>query len=113
DLYAKASVEKALLGYEGTVMVITHDRALLDNVAETIFDLKDGALTTFSGNYSAYRKKAGKARLSTGGDRYEATKKFTDWGSGKKYQKGDRIKIPEGELDNYNWAIDNGFLKKK
>ncbi len=113
DLYAKASVEKALLDYEGTIMVITHDRALLDNVAEMIFDLKDGALTTFSGNYSAYRKKAGKAKLSTGGDMYEATKKFKDWGSGKKYQKGDRIRIPEGDLDNFKWAIDNGHLKKK
>ncbi len=113
DLYAKASVEKALRDYEGTVMIITHDRALLDSVAENIFDLRDGALSTFSGNYSDYRKKAGKAKLSTGGDLYEVTKKFTDWISGKKYQKGDRIRIPEGDMEKFAWAVENNHLKKK
>ncbi|MCK4757603.1 MAG: ABC-F family ATP-binding cassette domain-containing protein [Thermoplasmata archaeon] len=113
DMYAKASVEKALADYGGTVMIITHDRAVLDNVADIIFDLKDGALTTFYGNYSEYRRHAGKAGLSTGGDVYEVIKKFTDWSSGKKYQKGERIRIPEGELDKYEWAIENKHLKKK
>ncbi len=113
DLYAKASVESALLDYEGTTIIISHDRALLDNVVDNIFELSDGALKTYAGNYSSYRKQKGKAGLSKGGDLYEVTKTFTDWKQKKKFKQGQKIRIPEGEMANYEWAIENKFIVKR
>jgi ATP-binding cassette subfamily F protein 3 len=54
DLEGKAFLEKLILNYPGTVVIISHDRYLLDRVASHIVELEDGKLTTFEGNYSEY-----------------------------------------------------------
>ncbi|MDD4308424.1 MAG: ABC-F family ATP-binding cassette domain-containing protein [Thermoplasmata archaeon] len=113
DIYAKASMEQALADYQGTVLVISHDRAMLDAVVNRIFEVRDGALKTYTGNYSDYIRAKGKTTLSSGGDTYEVTKKYTDWTTGKKYVKGQVLKISGAELEGHRFAIDNGFLTKR
>ena len=51
DLEGKAFLEKMILNYPGTVVIISHDRYLLDRIASHIVELEDGKLTTFEGNY--------------------------------------------------------------
>jgi ATP-binding cassette subfamily F protein 3 len=60
DLFSKESLEKALSGYDGTLLLISHDRYFLDKLVTIIFELKNGVLTRYEGNYSDYlaRKKA-------------------------------------------------------
>ena len=113
DIYAKAAMEQALADYQGTVLVISHDRAMLDAVSNRIFEVRDGALKTYTGNYSDYVKARGKTALSTGGETYEVTKKYTDWTTGKKYVKGQILKISGAELEGHRFAIENGFLAKR
>jgi ATP-binding cassette subfamily F protein 3 len=113
DIYAKASMEQALADYPGTVLVISHDRAMLDAVVNRIFEMRDGALRTYTGNYSDYLRARGGPILSSGGDTYEVTKKYTDWTTGKKYAKGQVLKISGAELEGHRWAIENGFLAKR
>jgi ATP-binding cassette subfamily F protein 3 len=55
DLAGKAYLEQLILGYPGAVVIISHDRYLLDAVVTHIAEIEDGRLTTFSGDYSAYR----------------------------------------------------------
>jgi len=59
DLAAKAMLEKTIAGYEGAVVIVSHDRYLLDAVAEEIADLEDGKIQVYIGNYSehAYEKR--------------------------------------------------------
>ncbi len=45
----------ALKRYEGALLLVSHDRALLDDVATVIAELQDGKITLYPGNYSAYR----------------------------------------------------------
>lgn len=47
-------VEKKLKEYQGSILLVSHDRTLLDNVCDTIWELEDGEITEYSGNYSAY-----------------------------------------------------------
>ncbi len=47
-------VEKKLKEFQGTVLLISHDRTLLDSVCDTIWELSDGEITEYSGNYSDY-----------------------------------------------------------
>ncbi|HLZ80472.1 MAG TPA: ABC-F family ATP-binding cassette domain-containing protein, partial [Ktedonobacteraceae bacterium] len=54
DLHAKAWLEQYIRDYPGTVLIISHDRHLLDRAAKKIFALEDGALEEFAGNYSFY-----------------------------------------------------------
>lgn len=49
------SLEKTLSEFKGALVLISHDRALLDSVCTSIWELEDGNITVIPGNYSAYR----------------------------------------------------------
>src|SRR5260370_9399608 len=54
DLEAKAWLEQYMRSYPGTVLVISHDRQLLDRAVRKIFELEDGKISEYAGNYSYY-----------------------------------------------------------
>lgn len=54
DIPAKDNLERIINHYPGAVVIISHDRYLLDGVATHIAELERGALTLYHGNYSAY-----------------------------------------------------------
>ena len=54
DLEAKAWLEQYIQSYPGTVLIISHDRQLLDRVVKRIFELEDGKISVYMGNYSYY-----------------------------------------------------------
>lgn len=54
DLDAKDRLEQFIRGYRGAVIVVSHDRYLLDSTVDHIANLADGQLELFRGNYSAY-----------------------------------------------------------
>lgn len=55
DLRGKEFLEKLIADYPGAVVIVSHDRYLLDIVAEEIAELEDGKLTLYVGNYSEYQ----------------------------------------------------------
>jgi ATP-binding cassette subfamily F protein 3 len=54
DLTAKAHLERFIRDYEGAVVIISHDRYLLDEAVTKIAELEDGRLTIYPGTYTAY-----------------------------------------------------------
>jgi ATP-binding cassette subfamily F protein 3 len=56
DTEALDWLEDTLRGYPGAVMVVSHDRYFLDAVTTRILELDDGAVRSFAGNYSDYRR---------------------------------------------------------
>ena len=54
DFEGKARLEQLIDGYRGGVVIISHDRYLLDVVAGEIAELEDGRITLYPGNYSEY-----------------------------------------------------------
>jgi ATP-binding cassette subfamily F protein 3 len=54
DLLAKAWLEYYIQTYPGAVMIISHDRQLLDHAVKRIVALEDGAISNYAGNYSYY-----------------------------------------------------------
>jgi ATP-binding cassette subfamily F protein 3 len=54
DLPGKAYLEQVILDYPGAVVIISHDRYLLDAIATHIAEIEDGHLTTFAGDYTTY-----------------------------------------------------------
>jgi ATP-binding cassette subfamily F protein 3 len=55
DIASTEVLEDTLEGFEGTLLVISHDRYFLDRVVDRIVDLEDGALTVYPGGYSDYQ----------------------------------------------------------
>ncbi len=54
DIVSIRWLEKFLSRHEGTVIVISHDRRFLDNVASHVLDVDWGTITLYTGNYSAF-----------------------------------------------------------
>lgn len=63
DLPAKRALETIIRGYPGCVVIISHDRYLLDEVATQIVELENGRVTQYNGNYSAYANERAIRRL--------------------------------------------------
>ena len=56
DLDSIDWLQGLLVGFKGSVMLITHDRAFLDGVATRIVELDRGILRSYPGNFSAYER---------------------------------------------------------
>ncbi len=54
DLPGKMYLEKLIREYDGTVVIISHDRYLLDAAVTHIAEIEDGKLSLFEGDYSSY-----------------------------------------------------------
>ena len=54
DLAGKAFLEKFIQKYDGAVIIVSHDRYLLDRVVDAIADLEDGRIEVYPGTYSEY-----------------------------------------------------------
>ena len=56
DLPSCEVLENALDEFEGTVLVISHDRYFLDRVVDRVVELEGGQLEAYLGNYTDYRQ---------------------------------------------------------
>lgn len=54
DITSRATVEKALQDYKGTVIVVSHDQVFMQRVTNRIFEIENGQLRVFPGNYEDY-----------------------------------------------------------
>ncbi|MHB2151050.1 ribosomal protection-like ABC-F family protein [Calditrichota bacterium LG25] len=54
DLKSREALEFALNDYDGTLLLISHDRYFLDKLVQKVVEIKDGKLYEYEGNYSDY-----------------------------------------------------------
>ena len=64
DLRAKDVLLDALMDYSGTVVFVSHDRYFIDKLATRVFEIGDGKVEVYPGNYEDYlwRKQGGSAK---------------------------------------------------
>lgn len=56
DLESVRWLESFLRSYEGTVIVVSHDRAFMDNMVDRVAEIDNGQLLLYKGNYTKYLK---------------------------------------------------------
>jgi ATPase subunit of ABC transporter with duplicated ATPase domains len=56
DLESLIWLEQFLRGYEGALMMTSHDREFMNRIANKIVEIDGGSLTTYSGNYEFYEQ---------------------------------------------------------
>ena len=113
DLESVKWLEGFLRGYAGTVIVVSHDRAFMDNMVDRVAEVDNGQVNLYKGNYSAYLKtreerlerlRAEAARQAEEiahmeafieKFRYKATKSKQVQDRVKKLEKIKRIELPE------------------
>lgn len=72
DIPAKETLEQALRDYEGAVMIVSHDRYFISQVATKIVEIRDNQLRAFEGGYDYYLQKLEEERLAAEEARLEA-----------------------------------------
>jgi ATP-binding cassette, subfamily F, member 3 len=54
DIPAREALQEVLESFQGTILLVSHDRYLIDRLATQIWDLKDGRLEVFNGTYREF-----------------------------------------------------------
>jgi len=123
DLPGKAFLETLINAYPGPVVIVSHDRYLLDAVVTHIAEIEDGVLSTYEGDYSGYVADKD-LRLARQAELYrvqqrevarlEATiKRYAMWGKVYDNEKfAQRAKTIQGRLDRME-KIDQPVLERR
>lgn len=107
DIEGLAWLENFIKDFSGSVLIVSHDRALLDNTAERIIELEDGQLKKYGGNYSFYREQKlaeEKARLERYKENVEEIKRLERLISEKKERAKRLSKDTKATRDNDKFA---------
>jgi len=122
DLNGKAFLEKLITDYPGAVVIVSHDRYLLDIVAEEIVELEDGKLTHYVGNYSEYAFEK-KQRLLKQQQQFElqqseirrlqfSIRRLMGWGAGQNEKFVRRARSMQKRLEKMD-KVDKPRLNRK
>jgi ATP-binding cassette subfamily F protein 3 len=67
DMDSKETLEEAIESYEGSLITVSHDRWFLDQCVNRIWELENGKVKVYYGNYTDYmRAKKGLPPLAEG-----------------------------------------------
>ncbi len=58
DIDAREALEEALREYDGTLLIVSHDRYFLDAVVNRVLHIDKGSVRSYNGNYSYFRDKS-------------------------------------------------------
>ncbi|MFW5885960.1 MAG: ribosomal protection-like ABC-F family protein [Halanaerobium sp.] len=112
DLASREVLEEALQEYQGTVLIVSHDRYFLNKVVDFIYELENQELTKYFGDYSYYKEKKKKQRSvqqqedqqeekSEGKLNYEAQKEARS----QEMRRQKRLKEVESEIERLEKAL--------
>lgn len=71
DIQSKEILKQALLNFDGTLILVSHDREFLDGLADKVFEFRDGQVKEFLGGISEYlrdRKAGGFREIEASGN---------------------------------------------
>jgi ATP-binding cassette, subfamily F, member 3 len=97
DLDAREALEDALSAFDGAVLLVSHDRALLDAVGTRTIALEDGRLRSYEGGWAEYSRVREERRLAEAEARERARSERV---ARKRPQRDGRREKPAGPSKN-------------
>ncbi|OWZ84793.1 ABC-F family ATP-binding cassette domain-containing protein [Natranaerobius trueperi] len=73
DISGREALESALKNFDGTLLVVSHDRYLLDNIISKLINVSNEKVEIFTGNYSEFVEKLAKVKQ----DEKESKQKYS------------------------------------
>lgn len=123
DIGSCEALENALLGYDGTLFVVSHDRYLINKLADKIYYLTPSGTTLYLGNYDAYleaRQKQEAVKAAAEAEKENAVPKANTVYKQKKERASEirkrraalskcerEIEAAEAEIDTLNEQLSN------
>lgn len=75
DIIGKETLEKLLMDFSGTVIVVSHDRYLINRVAKSLIVFENGGVRYFDGTFDDYEEKEKETAEEVAKEKPEKTKK--------------------------------------
>ena len=75
DIVTKELFQQALLKYNGTILIVSHDRYFLDNLITRVIEIRDGRIYDYPGNYSYFIEKRNQLMAETNNSNVSAKTK--------------------------------------
>ena len=98
DIDSKEILEDAILDFEGTLLIISHDRYFLNKIASKILDMKADGMDLYLGNYNYYQEKLKEMSL-TEEEKSTVTKTQIKKERKKEKLKRDEVKAIKKEIN--------------
>lgn len=120
DLDSREALEEALLKYDGSCLIVSHDRYFLDKIATKVLHIDSGQMRLYDGNYSFFKEKSAQLAPSvkrrdsgTKSDYFEFKEKSKRAARRLREIKNTRDKISslEKELFNTEYDLTNNIPK--
>ncbi|MCI1952677.1 MAG: ABC-F family ATP-binding cassette domain-containing protein [Clostridiales bacterium] len=108
DIPSSEALENALLDYEGTLLIVSHDRYLINKLADHIYDLRPDRAVPYKGNYEDFLAEQKKEQAVSEGIDLSAPKKENPYQLRKEQQAHLRkMKADVGRTENRIEEIEN------
>ena len=110
DIASREALENALMGYEGTLLVVSHDRYLINKIADRIYYLEEGGVTEYVGNYEDFLERRRHEQIQSAAGQKPETPKVNEYKQRKELQSElrkltTRVKRLEEEIDAVETAL--------
>ncbi len=119
DIRSKEALEEAISNFEGTVFIISHDRYLINKMADKILAFENGTVNSYNLNYDDYVSKVEANLVSDTPKEEKAKKELNDYQKQKQLQSNRRklegrikrteeaIELCESEIEKLNEEINS------
>lgn len=104
DIYSIEVLEDALIDYEGTIILISHNRHFINSICNKIYYLSENGIEEFDGNYDNYRENISEKKEIK-------VKEKTDYHTRKEEQK--KLNKRKKDIERIEKDINDIYLKLK
>ncbi|MBE0664517.1 MAG: ABC-F family ATP-binding cassette domain-containing protein, partial [Candidatus Aminicenantes bacterium] len=120
DVKTKDIFQNALLHYSGTIILVSHDRYFLDHLVRRVFEIRNGSLHEYIGNYSYFIEKRDAERAvaaqyelaETGSTEVAGSELGASPPGSKKTDKSRELRRLEAEQRNQRGMIKKDIARK-
>lgn len=111
DIAGVLMLEKMLIGYRGAVVLISHDREMLDHVCNQIWEINEGELRIFQGNYSEWSEQRRRERdfQTFEYEQYTSEKKRLEKSITSLKQEAKKMEKPPKRMGSSEWLLYKGI----
>lgn len=110
DMDGVEMLEKMMAGYRGAILMISHDRTLLDRVCNKIWELEDGRIRVFEGNYSDWIEQKNRERdfQQFEYEQYQKEKRHLEKTADSLQRKSQTMTKPPKRMGRSEWILYKG-----
>ncbi|MCD6034671.1 MAG: transporter ATP-binding protein [Rickettsiales bacterium] len=110
DIDARAALIQALNGYEGCIILVSHDPHLVEAVADQLYLVKDGTVSAYNDDLDAYRRLVIEQRRKENSDSKKEKNKKSQ-GDDQKSQKDKQKAVEKAEQELNKWTAEKASLE--